>query len=128
MLYNRSLSVRLNGFIIYWPVKIDKKNEEPRHFNYKWMAKYIRMSKKKIPLNLLHWKFHFLAAFVNIHINSNAMTAVFFFLSILMSVCYLYIKNDKGFSQAIFCKSSAHISSVFFKKCNFVSDHRKWSK
>ena len=26
---------------------------------------------KKIPLNSLHWKFHFLAAFVNMHINSD---------------------------------------------------------
>ena len=126
MLYNRSLSVRLNGFIIYWPVKIDKKNEEPRHFNYKWMAKYIRMSKKKIPLNFLHWKFHFLAAFVNIHINSNDSC---FFLFVYLNACMLLIYQERqGFSHAIFSKSSVHISSVFFKKYNFLSDHGKWSK
>ena len=69
---------------------------------------------KKISLNFLHWKFHFLAAFVNIYI-SISMTAVFFLLSILMSVCQLYIKNDKSFSHAVFYKSSVHVSSIFLK-------------
>ena len=113
MLCNRSLSVRLNGFIIYWPVKIDIFDQNPILTTNEWQNIY-ECPKKNFP-EFPPLEVPFFGCFCKYIYISISMTAVFFFLPILMSVCQLYIKNDKSFSHAVFYKSSVHVSSIFLK-------------
>ena len=68
------------------------------------------MSKKNSP-KFPPLAVRFLPAFVNMYYIKRT-TAVSFCLSYCLFVT-LYIKNDKSFPRAVFCKSSIHILSMF---------------
>ena len=71
---------------------------------------------KKLPLNSLHWKFHVLAAFVKIHINSDDG----FFLFVYHNVCMLpYISRTIKAFHMRFSAKALYTFRACLKKIKF---------
>ena len=91
MLCNRSLSVRLNGFIIYWPVKIDIFDKNPILTTNEWQNIY-ECPKKNFP-EFPPLEVPFFGCFCKyIYININDSC---FSLFVYLNVCMLVIYQER---------------------------------